>query len=479
MGTWSCSDGIVRIFRQQGGLTAGQRERQRKGRKIVEDLISVIVPVYNSAPYIRDCADSVLKQTYRNFELLLIDDGSADDSRRICERLGREDGRIRVLARPHKGVSAARNAGIEEAKGKYLFFMDSDDVIHPRLLEELKRLLERDKTGMAAEGYCEIGDGDFCRTEAKREEGGRPEGIYLSSSQAADYKSFGSPDMKFYAIGGKMIRREAMEGVRFHERLTHGEDTLFMYQLISRGLDAVVLKADWYYYRSHRGEVTDVYTVRTCRCRYAVNRYIRDHEAGYGRYENAVRWENATTASIMKWYTVACDAGDRHLKRYARKLGGRERRTELFSCLTRTRKVEFNMALYCHPVFLIMSPLPCMWLGTEDKWKWVRQWRKVNSRIQKFCTKWKWKIKGRITWLKWAAREEWAKAWRIRNRVKWGCRRLRSAARQGLRRLKWLVREAWDRSWRLKNKVRWGWVLLKNVAGGRHEGSGINNHSGL
>ena len=398
--------------------------------------ISVIVPVYNGARYIRDCVGSVLEQTYTDFELLVVDDGSTDDSRRICEKLGEEDDRIRVVSGPHKGVSAARNRGIEEAEGKYLFFLDSDDMIHPRLLEELQRLMEKDKTGIAGEGYLEIKDGDFDRPGGRERKGRRPEAMYLDSSQAADYDTFGSSGTKFYAIGGKMLRREAMHGVRFREELTHGEDTLFMYQLISCGLDASILKADWYYYRTHEGKTTGVYTVAACRCRHGVNRYIRDHELQRGRRENAVRWENATAASVMKWYTVAEDAGDRQLKRYARMLGARERRTELFSCLRPERKAEFYLALYCPPAFRIASPLPYKWLGTEDRWEWVRQRGKVKCRIWKFCTKWKWKIKGRITWLKWLAREEWAKSWKIRTKVKWRFIRLKS-----------LVREAWAGSW--------------------------------
>ena len=84
----------------------------------MKELISVIVPIYNSARYLRDCAASVLEQTYTYFELLLIDDGSEDNSREICKELCVQDERIRLVCREHKGVSAARNAGIEEAQGK-------------------------------------------------------------------------------------------------------------------------------------------------------------------------------------------------------------------------------------------------------------------------------------------------------------------------------------------------------------------------
>lgn len=103
-----------------------------------EELISIIVPVYNAEQYLGDCIKSVLKQTYTHFELILVEDGSTDNSREICRRVGMDDIRISLVRQErNQGVSRARNAGIEAAKGKYLFFLDSDDTIHPRLIETL------------------------------------------------------------------------------------------------------------------------------------------------------------------------------------------------------------------------------------------------------------------------------------------------------------------------------------------------------
>ena len=103
-----------------------------------EELISIIVPVYNAEKYLEDCIRSVLKQTYTHFELILVEDGSTDNSREICRRASMDDIRILLIKQErNQGVSRARNAGIEAAKGKYLFFLDSDDTIHPQLLETL------------------------------------------------------------------------------------------------------------------------------------------------------------------------------------------------------------------------------------------------------------------------------------------------------------------------------------------------------
>lgn len=100
--------------------------------------ISVIVPVYNVAPYLERCLESVLSQTIPTWEMILIDDGSTDGSDLICDRYASKDRRIRVIHQTNSGLSAARNKGIAMARGDYLTFVDSDDWIHPAYLEKLK-----------------------------------------------------------------------------------------------------------------------------------------------------------------------------------------------------------------------------------------------------------------------------------------------------------------------------------------------------
>ena len=97
--------------------------------------VSVIIPVYNSEAFLRQCIQSVIRQTYQNMEVLIIDDGSTDQSREVCEQFCRKDGRIRLYRQENKGVSSARNLGLEAAAGEYVFFLDSDDAIHPSLIE--------------------------------------------------------------------------------------------------------------------------------------------------------------------------------------------------------------------------------------------------------------------------------------------------------------------------------------------------------
>lgn len=100
-------------------------------------LISVIIPVYNVEKYLRECVDSVLAQTYSNFEVILVDDGSTDSSPEICDEYAKLDDRIRVIHRQNGGLSVARNTGLDDAKGEYVYFLDSDDWIVKQTLQKV------------------------------------------------------------------------------------------------------------------------------------------------------------------------------------------------------------------------------------------------------------------------------------------------------------------------------------------------------
>ena len=104
--------------------------------------VSIIVPVYNAEKYLHRCIDSILAQTFTDFELILIDDGSTDTSGEICDKYAKNNSRIRVMHQKNAGASSARNKGIEESVGKYLLFCDSDDFVHPQWCQILYDLAE-------------------------------------------------------------------------------------------------------------------------------------------------------------------------------------------------------------------------------------------------------------------------------------------------------------------------------------------------
>lgn len=108
-------------------------------------LASIIIPVYKTERYLRECVDSVLQQTYSNIEVILVDDGSPDNCPRICDEYASKDARVRVIHQDNRGLSSARNAGLGIMRGEYLFFVDSDDRVEPELVESTISLMEKKK----------------------------------------------------------------------------------------------------------------------------------------------------------------------------------------------------------------------------------------------------------------------------------------------------------------------------------------------
>lgn len=317
----------------------------------MSDLISVIIPVYNAAEYINDCIQSVLYQTYSYLEVLLVDDGSQDRSKELCEKWCEKDSRVQLLNQNHKGVSSARNMGIRGTKGKYIFFIDSDDMIHPQLLGTLYNLLETTHATIASEtlfsDQTEIikMKGDVCGIHA-RDYG------YVTNEAAIQKLVCWDRETSLDVIGGKMILREALQGVLFKEDINYGEDTLFLYQLIVKGADAVVLKKDWYFYRKHidgGGQNDTRYSISACKQRYAVKRYICRNETRNGRIQNAVQCEAGNIYTMISWYESGWERRDFEFVRYIKKLARNEIRRHIFHRLPIMDKIWFYVVFWGRP----------------------------------------------------------------------------------------------------------------------------------
>lgn len=115
--------------------------------------ISIVVPIYNAEKYLERCIQSILVQTYSDFEVLLINDGSKDNSIKICQQYEKKDNRIKVIDKKNEGVSQTRNQGIKIARGKYIQFIDSDDFIEPNMLEEMLEKAEKEEVDVCICGF--------------------------------------------------------------------------------------------------------------------------------------------------------------------------------------------------------------------------------------------------------------------------------------------------------------------------------------
>lgn len=135
-----------------------------------QPLISVIVPVYNVEKYVGKCVDSILNQSYKNLDIILVDDGSTDRSGVICDDYAHHNANIRVIHQPNGGLSAARNAGLDVMTGEYVTFVDSDDMIHRECITTLYRYIETERAEISTISAIDIEDDDVCPTTAPRGE---------------------------------------------------------------------------------------------------------------------------------------------------------------------------------------------------------------------------------------------------------------------------------------------------------------------
>lgn len=207
-----------------------------------DSLISVIVPVYNVEKYLPACLDSLLAQTYPDFELLCINDGSPDGSQAILEQYAQKDSRVRVFCKENGGVSAARNFGLEQARGTYISFMDADDLVVPQYLERLLEEIKRKDAELMVCGFRSVSDPKMEQAQKEPVEKEEPLRCTLDTYQ---YGGRGSCSQCIHVL----YRRELLEALRFREDLYIGEDTLFFLQAFLRAGWFVYLPEKLYLYR--------------------------------------------------------------------------------------------------------------------------------------------------------------------------------------------------------------------------------------
>lgn len=222
---------------------------------------AIIVPVYNSARYLRETLDSLLKQTYKKFEVIAVDDGSTDESPAILKEYEKKSDQIKILTKPNGGVSSARNLAldyIESAqKFNYLCFVDSDDIVTEDFLEQFVKNITRFNAP-----YLICGCRYFDLNGPQKKEFNLHEPIVLNSDDIyAHFFSLGkwhdlsSPTSQFF-IGNRCYQLEAIEGLRFHEKLGKGEDKDFMLRAAKRTSSGVALSAQTYLYRLRKSSLS-------------------------------------------------------------------------------------------------------------------------------------------------------------------------------------------------------------------------------
>lgn len=189
------------------------------------DLISVIVPVYNVEAYLDKCISSIVNQTYRNLEIILVDDGSPDNCPAMCDAWKEKDSRIVVLHKENGGLSDARNAGMGAAHGEFISFIDGDDWIEPRFFEILQHELEAQNADVAAVQYRLCWEGDACERQSAYEH------VTVYDRQTA-MRLLIQNQIK-QVVWNKLYRSAQIRDIPFEKGKVH-EDEFWTYQVIGR-----------------------------------------------------------------------------------------------------------------------------------------------------------------------------------------------------------------------------------------------------
>lgn len=219
----------------------------------MKPLVSIIVPVYNAAGALRRCVDSVLEQEYQELELLLIDDGSTDESASICDAYTQQDSRVKVIHRKNSGVSATRNCGIAMAKGVYVQFLDSDDWITRDATASLVQTAE--KTG------CDMVIADFYRVIGERlsPKGAIDEDGVMSREEYAEHMMENPADFYYGVLWNKLYRKEIIDqySIRMDVDVSWCEDFLFNLDYIRHANTFCALQVPVYYYVKTKGSLVN------------------------------------------------------------------------------------------------------------------------------------------------------------------------------------------------------------------------------
>lgn len=207
----------------------------------MEDLISVMIPAYNAERYIKECLESLKNQTYKNIEIVIVNDGSTDCTQSICEEYVSEDNRFRLVNQENGGEGAARNRGLQEAKGKYLCFVDADDHVYPEFIENMYKMQQEYQAGMVICGFTELKD-----NEVINETSGE---IQVMNQEVAMENLLKEDSFKGY-VWNKMFDMDIIRKnqLQFDVSLAVWTDVLFVFQYLLDVEKVVFNPTPMYYY---------------------------------------------------------------------------------------------------------------------------------------------------------------------------------------------------------------------------------------
>lgn len=228
-----------------------------------QEQISVIVPVYNGEKYLKDCLDSISNQTYPNLQIIIVNDGSTDNTGTICEQYAKVDKRIQIINKENAGLVAARKTGIAYAKGKYIGFVDADDWIDTDMYESLLTVMEKYQCDLVSSGtYRQFGD------KYSIDKNMISEGIYHRAEIEREVLPYMLYNGNYFQMGvrpnvvNKLFCRDLLENILsiVPDKITNGEDVAITYTYLLQSHTVFLTDNAYYHYRQHIGSMSQSHT---------------------------------------------------------------------------------------------------------------------------------------------------------------------------------------------------------------------------
>ena len=216
-------------------------------------LISIIIPIYNNEKFIKACVDSLLNQTYKNIEIILVNDGSTDGSALQCNNIAKTDNRIVVIHQQNQGVSAARNAGLDKMTGEYVTFVDGDDYVAKDFIECLYNAISKTHADISTCGHYRVNFDGYMKKIYNNSE--NPEDIICISGKDSITNMF-YEKICSASSGSKLYKKDLFNNLRFPDYIM-GEDTYVVYHTFKKASLIAHTNKALYYYVQHTQSVTN------------------------------------------------------------------------------------------------------------------------------------------------------------------------------------------------------------------------------
>ncbi len=249
------------LWREKLGIFIVRYVELERVRKM-EALVSIVVPVYNAETFLKDTIESVLRQTYSTYELILVDDGSKDSSLSICNKYAEIDSRICVIAQDNSGAGAARNTGIARARGKYVMFLDADDTYEPTIVDQLVSKIEETGSDMAVCGYYTVSQEQRNIVDTGFHQELRNQEIFDAVEDLCKHKVFN-------LLWNKIFRNEIIKTYKLaiDQSLIVGEDFRFVLEYLDKCQSIAFIDKPLYNYITQNSFTTRRYREDDFECR--------------------------------------------------------------------------------------------------------------------------------------------------------------------------------------------------------------------